>query len=414
MAALDVIGGSPSDSNSNDNTSIPTKIEGTTLNLDRVSVLVGSTTESDLKSVIKCEEEDNQEPPQLTREEPVANFEDNNVMPENEQVDALNTIMISPEDLEEAGLDMDNLNELTEEQLNTLMIIAERRQRAPGITEEEVEPEPSSQHDESFAVSGDSVESNSALNNDAITMIITDDGSLKLTDASNQNFFFSHEQLAEMSIDVNNLTDESIQQIVQMAMPVINVDSKGISRPKSNDEVIFDHSMDLMQPSSSSGIKQEVLRASQLIGEQVEIRKEGRPVVATIRYVRNGGSYKVQFEDGHFEWITDEQITLRGTRRSDHESYHNDSTVPNPRVIHSSALQNCVKRAALAESSPTAVKRPHLEPNFCCPICENKVHQKEPAYIVIRIPACDACTREKIIVLDDQDDRGRGGGNGIM
>ncbi|MFH4982711.1 hypothetical protein AB6A40_009420 [Gnathostoma spinigerum] len=40
------------------------------------------------------------------------------------------------------------------------------------------------------------------------------------------------------------------------------------------------------------------------------------------------------------------------------------------------------------------------EPNFCCVICDRKVYQKEPQYIVIRIPACDDCTQEKITVID--------------
>lgn len=72
------------------------------------------------------------------------------------------------------------------------------------------------------------------------------------------------------------------------------------------------------------------------------------------------------------------------------------------------------KRSANDDLCPPVLKKsyqlapvvdgPHLvhTPNFCCPICDKKVYQKEPSYIVIRLPACDSCTREKIIVLDEQ------------
>lgn len=47
-----------------------------------------------------------------------------------------------------------------------------------------------------------------------------------------------------------------------------------------------------------------------------------------------------------------------------------------------------------------------VEPNFCCPICDQKVYQKEPAYIVIRLPACEACADSKILVLDQGETTG--------
>ena len=73
-----------------------------------------------------------------------------------------------------------------------------------------------------------------------------------------------------------------------------------------------------------------------LIGEQIEIRKNnGKTAVVTIRYAKNGGAFKViceqyfllsdilfqvQFEDGHFEWITEDQILVRQPS-NDHDRY---------------------------------------------------------------------------------------------
>ena len=49
-----------------------------------------------------------------------------------------------------------------------------------------------------------------------------------------------------------------------------------------------------------------------VIGQEVEVRKGGKNHLATIRYCRAGQGYKVQFEDGHFEWVGEEQILLKG------------------------------------------------------------------------------------------------------
>uniref|UniRef100_A0A0N5AJC4 Tudor domain-containing protein n=1 Tax=Syphacia muris TaxID=451379 RepID=A0A0N5AJC4_9BILA len=54
-----------------------------------------------------------------------------------------------------------------------------------------------------------------------------------------------------------------------------------------------------------------------LIGEEIEVKRDGRLIPAKIRYCRGGRDYKVQFSDGHFEWVGSEQIRIR----SDHESY---------------------------------------------------------------------------------------------
>jgi hypothetical protein len=49
-----------------------------------------------------------------------------------------------------------------------------------------------------------------------------------------------------------------------------------------------------------------------LIGQEVEVKKGGKSFPATIRYCRHGAGYKVQFDDGHFEWVSEEQIEIRG------------------------------------------------------------------------------------------------------
>lgn len=47
-----------------------------------------------------------------------------------------------------------------------------------------------------------------------------------------------------------------------------------------------------------------------LIGTEVEIKRDGKVYSATIKYCRQSGGYKVQFSDGHFEWVSEDEIRL--------------------------------------------------------------------------------------------------------
>lgn len=48
-----------------------------------------------------------------------------------------------------------------------------------------------------------------------------------------------------------------------------------------------------------------------LLGEEVEVSKNGGASMAIVRYCRPGAGYKVQYPDGHFEWVNETQITRR-------------------------------------------------------------------------------------------------------
>uniref|UniRef100_A0A915HYV6 Uncharacterized protein n=1 Tax=Romanomermis culicivorax TaxID=13658 RepID=A0A915HYV6_ROMCU len=57
--------------------------------------------------------------------------------------------------------------------------------------------------------------------------------------------------------------------------------------------------------------------------------------------------------------------------------------------------------AASEEGGSHATTATTENTNFVCPVCEKKIYNKQPAYIVIRLPACDSCAESKILVLDD-------------
>lgn len=49
-----------------------------------------------------------------------------------------------------------------------------------------------------------------------------------------------------------------------------------------------------------------------IVGEEVHVKKGNRLVPAIVRYCRTGGEFKVQFADGHFEWIGEDHLQFNG------------------------------------------------------------------------------------------------------
>ncbi|VDP09951.1 unnamed protein product [Heligmosomoides polygyrus] len=255
------------------------------------------------------------------------------------------TFMVMPEDIEAAGLSMHNLNELTEEQFNNLVMIAERRQSgadsAASSTLQQREP-----YDFKFTPRGQEV----------VNCVATP---RELVDAD-----FSGDQLAALRIDVNNLTDDSIQQIVQLAMPAINIGGENLGLPKADVD---------------------------------------RP---------RRGPAMVQYEDGRFEWVGEESVDLcevKRTQHSDHSGYHagglpQEDESPTTILLDAQHMKRPGSTETVFDVAPSPAKRRAVapSPNFCCPVCDRKVYQKEPSYIVIRLPACDDCTKERMIVLDER------------
>lgn len=333
--------------------------------------------------------------------------------------------------LEAAGIDIENSGELTEEQMSTIMTLI-----GPSATQLNLK-QPQEQHQQeqhhrqdqptgqpTYANEIPSVSSPPPEAGDRLTLYILDDGSLKLTDAALQKeFFFTPDELALQNIDVNNLTDESLQRIVQMAMDSTDVVDAKRRRIMEDDDgsaessrTGFPASSSLELPTSISPTKTAITEERHaepqlsLIGTEVEIKRDEKIYSATIRYCRQNGSYKVQFSDGHFEWVSEDEIRLFDAeslkKRGDHESYSEIADITTSGSATGSTSSKIANGRKVALQIPgikvTPVNGYHKqeEPNFCCVICDQKVYQKEPQYIVIRIPACDKCTEQKMIVLE--------------
>ncbi|VDK83411.1 unnamed protein product [Onchocerca ochengi] len=172
-----------------------------------------------------------------------------------------------------------------------------------------------------------------------------------------------------------------------------------------------------MEPSVSASSKRALVTEEHhvesqlsLIGTEVEIKRDGKVYSATIKYCRQSGGYKVQFSDGHFEWVSEDEIRLlhdgSPRKRNDHESYSGKAGTISSGAVDEDALskningRRCISQIPGIKVTPTNGCHKQEEPNFCCVVCDQKVYQKEPQYIVIRIPACDACVEQKMVLLD--------------
>ncbi|EFO86078.1 hypothetical protein CRE_01800 [Caenorhabditis remanei] len=337
----------------------------------------------------------------------------------------MNMVHITPEDMYEAGFEFEDLNHLTEEQLNVVIAISQQRQAKQNDNDPIGGDGHTGAHHIIHGMIGNEFDGTGGDGNEygadddlqvqmseaSMQIILTHDGGVNITDSKQQNIYISPNEIANLNIDLNNLNNDHVNQLLQIALPSMKQnDDKNHGEAYTRDET----------PSTSyhhnDQINTEKIArpSSSIIGETVQIRtSDGRLQDAVVKYHRGNSEYKIQFMDGEFAYATIDQMLVPQRGRGDHDGYQ----VAAPMLIRRRDVGHLTSQKRAASSSedmcPPLLKRsyqlapvvdgPHVHtPNFCCPICDKKVFQKEPSYIVIRLPACDSCTREKIIVLDEQ------------
>ncbi|VDN55377.1 unnamed protein product [Dracunculus medinensis] len=380
----------------------------------------------------------------------------------NGMVEGISYTAIPVDILAAAGVDVENVSELTENQVNAALALA-------GSSANTIAIPSVSRQIPTKRVRVPTTQQNPA---DNLTMFIAEDGSLKLTSSSQQNFYvmfshdeiFSPEQLAAHNIDVNHLSEETVHRIIQIAMPLIDMYKREYNlllfhsgfffRRKANEtkrrklgpnlcsteqgQSVFNGVASIIPPDrlglnphgpslSPSKVLASMDHGSEhnfsIVGEEVHVKKGNRLVPAIVRYCRTGGEFKVQFADGHFEWIGEDHLQFNGNffLLIFHLHFHH-IFVDYYYYVHLEFF--------FFEGIKVTSKEPsgeEVEPNFFCLVCDRKVYQKvrlkfskhffvlvksfhyitkifiqEPQYLVIRVPACDACTKRKILILDTE------------
>ncbi|VDN03333.1 unnamed protein product [Thelazia callipaeda] len=330
---------------------------------------------------------------------------------ENDNDEAFSYAAVPVEVFEAAGVDVQDGGELTQEQLNRIMSIIESNSSTQELNLKKEHQDSVVQLHYPKIVSSSSI----CETNQRLTLYILNDGSVKLVDSLLQkDFFFSSSELAMENIDVDNLTNENVQKIMQMAMQsnetavIKNRRSAGHEESARSHYVIDDTmklsmSGDLKKP--RSGEEHFMEPHSSLIGTEVEIKRHNKVYSATIKYSKQKGGYKVQFSDGHFEWVNESEIQLLNgsklTKHGEEESYSDATESSAPKSLDQN---DDIRNDEDQRINASGIDHQQEEPNFCCVVCDRKVYQTEPQYIVIRIPACDTCAKEKIVLLDNADE----------
>eukprot|EP00080_Pristionchus_pacificus_P000450 PDM60470.1 hypothetical protein PRIPAC_53448 [Pristionchus pacificus] len=141
-----------------------------------------------------------------------------------------NNFQVSLEDLAAVGVDINKQLEISEEQMNMLLSMMNQDGLPAG-------PMGSEEYEDSAG-------------NDPITISIQSDGGIKLVTAGGHESFFSSSQLAEINIDTQNLTDDDIKRIVQLAAAA------------TGEPLLYDETMDRpekrrkLEPSSMGGMEE--------------------------------------------------------------------------------------------------------------------------------------------------------------
>ncbi|EGT44979.1 hypothetical protein CAEBREN_00976 [Caenorhabditis brenneri] len=341
--------------------------------------------------------------------------------------DGQHYVQISQEDLYEAGFEYADFANLTEEQINMVLAISQQRHanlnREGGVEESGhhhiihqnivdnhfEEGEDAAAHGNEF--DGDDGRAHMAEN--SVQIILTNDGGVSITDTKQQQYYIPPNTIHNLNIDLNALSTEHVNQLLQLAIPSMKESNakndegsyirEEIDQTPSTSYHQHQHHQDQVETEKGPRIPE--------IGETVQIRtSDGRLQDAVVKYFRGSSEFKVQFMHGGFAYATIDQMHIPQRTRGDHDNYQCSA----PMLIRRSDVAQKRPANTSDDLCPPILKRsyhlapivdgPHVipTPNFCCPICDKKVFQKEPSYIVIRLPACDSCTREKIIVLDEQ------------
>uniref|UniRef100_A0A1I7Y514 Protein kinase domain-containing protein n=1 Tax=Steinernema glaseri TaxID=37863 RepID=A0A1I7Y514_9BILA len=310
--------------------------------------------------------------------------------PQPPTVDEENGVVtVAVEDLLAAGIDVENLSTITQDELAKVIAMAKRN----SMMDLSVNEHPSKKVGPEGTVADVEVadtQTNACPQNahnpqeDPWSLLVTDDGSIRLTDSQNHTYLFTQEVLQTHHIDANNLTEENIQSLLALAMPIPKLPAE---EPLAKRPKLASSSVNNSYPMEDCGLLAgKRMQHYSLIGEEIAVRREGKLVPAT-------------FADGHFEWVRENDIILSVDKPSTSSASTRQYMHPSMDTRRKYSMQPGIRVTV-----PNQRYECHeAEANYCCQVCDRKVFQKEPTYIVVRIPACHSCAEKHIFILDENE-----------
>ncbi|CAD5210570.1 unnamed protein product [Bursaphelenchus okinawaensis] len=235
--------------------------------------------------------------------------------------------------------------------------------------------------------------------NDELFVYITEEGSITLMGKNGRCVGTYHaDELREMGItDPTTLSEAEMQTLVQNLGHSDDVPVSSITYTASPAPLVPYQPEPVPRPRAHPSRAKPRSDADGHIGEVVDIVK-GKlgPRKAVIRYCRNNGTYKVQYDDGRFEWVKESEIQRKAKNK----------TVEKVKVQPGRKRRFVSKTCETPDYHATStgvIEKPtliHANSGYCA-LCDKKIHNSRPAFIVMRIPACRCCAENNALLVED-------------
>jgi hypothetical protein len=218
---------------------------------------------------------------------------------------------------------------------------------------------------------------------------IGEEGSISLVEDKTGKQFakFGREELQRLGIsDATRMSDSDLQRLVQNTFRPPNITSVSFAIP-SQQEVKHDRPPVLRAIRPAKPMLKKYKVENGFIGEHVEILHEAFSTSrsAVVRYARKNGTFKVQYSDGRFEWVESKQIIRHNRQQGQLGIIAKKNPTPTTTTVNHS------------KSKPTLA---HTHDEHCS-LCDKKIEDERPAFIVIRLPACRECSSSKALLIED-------------
>ncbi|KAI6234127.1 hypothetical protein M3Y99_00847300 [Aphelenchoides fujianensis] len=129
------------------------------------------------------------------------------------------------------------------------------------------------------------------------------------------------------------------------------------------------------------------------LGVEVEVATERspQPRAGVIRYARKSGMFKVQFANGSFEWVSKTQIRTKNLElQKEIEASAQEPAAAEPEKVPQPPPKKARKQCLLQPDSTI------------CAVCDTRIAaDQQPAFIVLRIPACRPCSLQKAMFVEE-------------
>lgn len=281
-------------------------------------------------------------------------------------------------------------------------------------------------------LSSESTEQRPESEENQITITIMDSGDVQIMDTEGKNFLIRQATLLTENIDTNDLTDDSIRKLIQMAIPSSH---NGLTQSENTLEAgdgeqcsTFGsrkrRAKELFDPSSSVMNGHD----NQLIGNNKRRKKRSfikensatyphstlnidavsdntsKSLINGNSNTHRGSVSKVSMTTAVKDALTATTLNSNAQKIANLTKF-NGVTIYKPSALHSTVSVNQIELQEQQQStSTTGSDVPVPGPRFCCAVCDKPIPKTKVDFILLRLPAHTHCAKNTMMVLSDEED----------